>query len=135
MRTCRANQIGRNEPLSAKMPNVTGALTRALKTPGHWNKIGIVFSLAVVGVAAFTLFQLLREIEPDKVIAALRAQSQGTILVAGCFVAAGYVTLTFYDFFALRTIGRREVPYRTAALASFTSYTIGHKIGRASCRQ
>ena len=41
-----------------------------------------------------------------------------TILLAGLLVAAGYVTLTFYDYFALRTIGRRHVPYRIAALAS-----------------
>jgi uncharacterized membrane protein YbhN (UPF0104 family) len=39
------------------------------------------------------------------------------------------VTLTFYDFFALRTIGAGHVPYRIAALASFTSYSIGHNIG------
>ena len=30
---------------------------------------------------------------------------------------------------ALRTIGRREVPYRIAALASFTSYPIAHGMG------
>ena len=39
------------------------------------------------------------------------------------------MTLTFYDFFSLRTIGRSDVPYRMAALASFTSYTIGHNLG------
>src|SRR5689334_24793317 len=45
------------------------------------------------------------------------------------FVALGYFTLTFYDLFALRTIGRRDVPYRIAALAGFTSYSIGHNVG------
>src|SRR5205823_4249193 len=33
------------------------------------------------------------------------------------------------DFFALRTIGKKQIPYRIAALSSFTSYTIGHNIG------
>jgi uncharacterized membrane protein YbhN (UPF0104 family) len=42
---------------------------------------------------------------------------------------ASYVALTFYDFFALRTIGRSDVPYRVAAFANFTSYTIGHNLG------
>ena len=42
---------------------------------------------------------------------------------------AAFCTLTFYDFFALRTIGKVHVPYRIAALTSFTSYTIGHNIG------
>ncbi len=45
------------------------------------------------------------------------------------FVALGYITLTFYDLFALRTIGRNHVPYRIAALAGFTSYSIGHNVG------
>lgn len=31
--------------------------------------------------------------------------------------------------FALRTIGKKHVPYRIAALSSFTSYSIGHNIG------
>ena len=37
--------------------------------------------------------------------------------------------MTFYDLFALRTIGRKDVPYRIAALAGFTSYSIGHNVG------
>ena len=49
-------------------------------------------------------------------------------LAALCVVGA-FFTLTFYDFFALRTIGKNHVPYRIAALSSFTSYTIGHNIG------
>jgi glycosyltransferase 2 family protein len=44
-------------------------------------------------------------------------------------VAISYGSLTFYDLFALRTIGRSGVPYRIAALASFTSYPIAHGIG------
>jgi glycosyltransferase 2 family protein len=39
------------------------------------------------------------------------------------------LTLTFYDLFALRTIGRADVPYRVAALGGFTSYAVGHNIG------
>jgi len=37
--------------------------------------------------------------------------------------------LTFYDLFALRTIGQGTVPYRVAAFAAFASYSIGHNIG------
>ena len=44
-------------------------------------------------------------------------------------MVGAFCTLTFYDFFALRTIGKKHVPYRIAALSSFTSYTIGHNIG------
>jgi hypothetical protein len=44
----------------------------------------------------------------------------------------GYITLTFYDVFALHIIGRRTIPFHVAALASFTSYTIGHSLGAAT---
>ena len=44
-------------------------------------------------------------------------------------MAAGYFTLTFYDLFAVRAIGRTDVPYRVNALAAFTSYSIGHNVG------
>jgi len=82
-------------------------------------------------MAAFALYQLLRDIDLGKVVAALEAQPIQRIAIAGAFVVAGYVTLTFYDLFALRTIGRHQVPYSVAALASFTSSTIGHSLGVA----
>ena len=50
-------------------------------------------------------------------------------MLAALFVAAGYFTLTFYDLFAVRAIGRTDVPYRVNALAAFTSYSIGHNVG------
>ena len=58
-----------------------------------------------------------------------KRQDPKHIAAAAFFVACGYFTLTFYDWFALRTIGRSEVPYRIAALTGFTSYSIGHNIG------
>jgi uncharacterized membrane protein YbhN (UPF0104 family) len=51
------------------------------------------------------------------------------VAISALFVALGYFTLTFYDLFALRTIGRKDVPYRIAALAGFTSYSVGHNVG------
>ena len=44
-------------------------------------------------------------------------------------MAFSYGSLTIYDLLALRTIGRTDVPYRIAALASFTSYPIAHGVG------
>ena len=100
--------------------------------PSHARtKISAAISLLVLAAALFTLYLLLRDIDLGKVVAALRAQSIERIAIAGAFVVAGYVTLTFYDVFALRTIGRHAVPYSVAALASFTSSTIGHSLGAA----
>ena len=63
---------------------------------------------------------------------ALKSTEWRDIALAALFVAAGYFTLTFYDLFALRTIGVNHVPYRVAALAGFTSYSIGHNIGASA---
>jgi uncharacterized membrane protein YbhN (UPF0104 family) len=52
-----------------------------------------------------------------------------SIALSIAFVAAAYFTITFYDFFSLRTIGARHVPYRIAAMAAFTSFSIGHNLG------
>jgi glycosyltransferase 2 family protein len=93
--------------------------------------ISAAISLSILAVAAFTLYALLREIDVAKVRAALTAETIKEIAVASTFVIASYVTLTFYDLFALRTIGRHKVPYAVAALASFTSSTIGHSLGAA----
>jgi uncharacterized membrane protein YbhN (UPF0104 family) len=105
------------------------AFMEAFRRRNGWHKIGVAIGLVIVAFALVTLFRLLRDIEIDKVVAALRLTSPSHILAAGGFVAASYVTLTFYDFFSLRTIGRRDVPYRVAAMTSFISYTIGHNLG------
>jgi glycosyltransferase 2 family protein len=94
--------------------------------------ISVAISLLILVVAAFVLYRVLRNVELDRIIAALRSQSVDTILTAGAFVVASYVALIFYDVFALRTIGQRHVPFQVAAFASFTSYTIGHTLGAAT---
>ena len=94
-----------------------------------FSRIGFAVSLTIIIVAAVVLYRILRDIDPDQLLDALEATDWRTLVIAGCFVAAGYLTLTFYDLFALRTIGRADVPYRAAALGGFTSYAVGHNVG------
>jgi uncharacterized membrane protein YbhN (UPF0104 family) len=75
---------------------------------------------------------LLRGIDIGKVVAALEAQSIWHVVVAGALVIAGYCNLVGYDLFALHRIGKRHIPLRVVAFASFTSYTIGHSLGAAT---
>jgi glycosyltransferase 2 family protein len=93
------------------------------------SRIGFALSLTIFVVAALVLYHILRDINPGELLDALKATTWGTLISAGCFVAAGYLTLTFYDLFALRTIGRADLPYRVAALGGFTSYAVGHNVG------
>jgi uncharacterized membrane protein YbhN (UPF0104 family) len=111
------------------MLNSLRAVARFFQNTIGWNRIGVLLSIAIIGIAVAVLVRMLRDIEIDEVFAALRATEGRHIAAAAAFVAGGYFTLTFYDWFALRTIGRGEIPYRVAALAGFTSYSIGHNIG------
>jgi len=95
----------------------------------NWHIVGFVACAAVIAVSLVVLIRILSNIEVAQVIAALTNKPWHDIgLAIGC-VLIGYLTLTFYDVFALRMIGRDDVPYRIAALASFSSYSIGHNLG------
>ena len=94
-----------------------------------FSRLGMALSFAIVVVAVVVLYRILRDIDFEELVDAIEATDWRTLAVAGLFVAAGYLTLTLYDLFALRTIGRTEVPYRVAALAGFTSYAVGHNVG------
>jgi hypothetical protein len=111
------------------MLNLLRAAARFFQNDIGWNRIGVFLSLAIITVAVVVLVHMLRDINIDEVIAALKTTKRPHIVAAAAFVAGGYFTLTFYDWFALRTIGRKEIPYRIAALSGFTSYSIGHNIG------
>jgi glycosyltransferase 2 family protein len=111
-------------------------MLRGLRAAAHFfnqkvgfSRLGVVLSLTIIIIAAVVLYHILRDIDLEELVDALEATDWRTLLIAGLFVAAGYLTLTFYDLFALRTIGRNEVPYRAAALGSFTSYAVGHNVG------
>src|ERR1700758_4213878 len=92
------------------------------------HKVGVVISVTVIGIACYVLFHMLRGINVNEVIEAIRDTEPHQIALAALFVGAGYFTLTFYDLFATRAIGR-NVPYKINALAAFTSYSIGHNVG------
>src|SRR5262245_1189220 len=94
-----------------------------------WNRVGFALSITIIAIAAVVLYRTLRGIDVREVVDAVKATPARNIALAAFFVAAGYFTLTFYDLFALRTIRRSDVPYRIAALAGFTSYSVGHNVG------
>jgi uncharacterized membrane protein YbhN (UPF0104 family) len=108
------------------------AAARLIDEKIGWNRVGFVLSLTIIAAAAIVLYRMLRGIDVDDVLAAIRATPPREIAFAGLFVAAGYFTLTFYDLFAVRTIGRPDVSYWTAALAGFTSYSVGHNVGASA---
>jgi uncharacterized membrane protein YbhN (UPF0104 family) len=93
------------------------------------HKLGIVVSVTVIAIACYMLYHKLRNVDSHAVFEAMKQTDPHSIMLAGVFVAAGYFTLTFYDLFAVRAIGRTDIPYRVNALAAFSSYSIGHNVG------
>ena len=105
------------------------ALARVFDQKIGWHRVGFILSLTIIVVAAVVLYRKLHTINVSKVLTAMATVEYSDVAIAALYVAAGYFTLTFYDLFALRTIGRKDVPYRVAALAGFTSYSVGHNVG------
>ena len=94
-----------------------------------WKRLGIAASLVVIGIAVTTLVRMLKGVNIGDILVALAEKPLLQIGLAALCVLGSFGTLTLYDFFALKTIGKKHVPYRIAALSSFTSYVIGHNIG------
>lgn len=104
-------------------------LQKTPRSSARLKGLGVVVSLVIAAAAIFALTHALRNVDYDEVFAIVQRTNAGLIVLALLLVAASYLSLTLYDLLALRTIGRDDVPYRIAALASFTSYPIAHGVG------
>ena len=111
------------------MYRMLAALGRGFKKRIGWKRLGVAASLVIIAFAVTTLVRTLKGIDAGVILVALTEIPPHRIALAALCVVGAFSTLTFYDFFALRTIGKKHVPYRIAAMSSFTSYTIGHNIG------
>src|SRR3954464_1252425 len=105
------------------------ALRRGFNERIGWKRLGIGVSIVVIAIAITTLVRMLKGANVGDILLALAEKPLLQIGLAALCVLGAFCTLTFYDFFALKTIGKKHVPYRIAALSSFTSYVIGHNIG------
>src|ERR1700759_4108350 len=111
------------------MHRLLTTLGRGFKERIGWKRLGIAASLLIIVLAITTLVRTLKGVDTGVILTALTDIPPHHIALAAVCVVCAFCTLTFYDFFALRTIGKDHVPYRIAAMSSFTSYTIGHNIG------
>jgi uncharacterized membrane protein YbhN (UPF0104 family) len=102
---------------------------RASRSRRGWKAAGIAVSIAIAVIAFIALAHALKNIDVDQVRSAIWSTDRWRIALAAALVAMSYGSLTLYDLLALHAIGRVDVPYRIAALASFTSYPIAHGLG------
>lgn len=86
---------------------------------------------AAISLAAFLLYRTLSRYSMAEIVASVTAIPLHRLALAALFAAASYLCLTFFDFLALRYVGK-PLPYRKAALASFVALSMGHNIGLAA---
>src|SRR4051794_9071750 len=111
------------------MHRLLTTLGRGFKERIGWKRLGVVASLVIIVLAITTLVRTLKGVDTGVILTALTEISPHHIALAALCVIGAFCTLTFYDFFALRTLGEKHVPYRIAAMSAFASYSIGHNVG------
>jgi len=90
--------------------------------------VGMAASILLFGASLVVLWHIVSEIDVNELKAAFTAASFRQIGLAILFTAVSYGLLTCYDAIALRQL-KVHIPYRTTALASFTSYAVSFTLG------
>src|SRR5205814_8802426 len=111
------------------MHRLLTTLGRGFKEKIGWKRLGIAASLLIIVFAVTTLVRTLKGVDTAIILTALTEIAPHRIGLAALCVVGAFCSLTFYDFFALRTIGKYQVLFRFAAMSSFTSSTCGHYNG------
>lgn len=101
-----------------------------LKPLAHKLAVPAQLALAalILVLAGISLHHMATRLDLHAVLRDARALPVWRLAAALGFTAASYLLLTIYDVMALRAIGK-PLPWRAAALASFTSYTLSHNLG------
>jgi uncharacterized membrane protein YbhN (UPF0104 family) len=90
--------------------------------------LGTLASIVIFGVSVLVLWHIGSDLDFAEVRSAFTAATAHQICVALALTALSYLFLTCYDALALRQL-KVAIPYRTTALASFTSYAVSFTLG------
>lgn len=112
------------------MPQDSRTPSEAAGRTGRW-LLRASLAVAVSLLGAYLLYRTLSRYDPAEIVASISSAAPVRLGAACVFAAASYLCLTGFDWLALRYAGK-PLSYRRAALASFTSLSIGHNIGFAA---
>ncbi len=118
-------------PTAAPLPEATTQDPSAAESPPrrwNWAWLGTAASLVLFCVSLVVLYKIVATVSWADLRAAFTAASTEQIGFAVGLTAVSYLSLTGYDALALRQL-HLKVPYRTTALASFTSYAVSFNLG------
>ncbi|WP_230532270.1 lysylphosphatidylglycerol synthase domain-containing protein [Microvirga roseola] len=115
-------------PVSPPEMSSADALHPREKRSRRFAWIGMAASAILFVASLAVLWHIVSDIEVTELKAAFTAASTRQIGLAILFTAVSYSLLTCYDAIALRQL-KLQIPYRTTALASFTSYAVSFTLG------
>lgn len=92
--------------------------------------LGLALLLLIAALVFAAIDHLFADIQWHDVRTAFHAIPPFAIAACALLTGLSYLALTLYDLLALRIIGS-AIGWRTAALASFCSYTLSHNLGLA----
>lgn len=99
-----------------------------LRKRSRWWWLGPLASVTIFSASLVVLWFIVREMDPAAIADTFSKTSWRQIGLALGFTALSYLLLTGYDALALKRLGL-SIPYRTTALASFTSYSVSFTLG------
>ncbi len=106
-----------------------GAMRRlAIWAAARRSTLAAVFTLLMLGLAAFALRRLVSESSYRAVVAALLATEQWRLVVAAAFTVASFALLTLYDLNAFAAIGKPQ-PWRRIAPGAVAAYAVAQTAG------
>ena len=93
--------------------------------------LGYAIAVLIAALAFYLIYRALARYDWPDLVEAISAVSGARLLAALGFAALSYLTLTGFDWLALRYV-ERPLPYPKVAIASFASLSIGHSLGLAA---
>lgn len=100
------------------------SMPKGARKPG----LALVASLLVTGLGLMGLYHLFGQVRPSDMRQSFRAIGPSALALSVLLTMFSYLALTLYDHVALRIAGC-QIAWRTAAMASFYSYTLSHNLG------
>ncbi len=111
------------------LPEILASTTTTASRKRLWKLGGTLASIVLFTVSLVVLYNVIHELDSAEVHAAFARATRGQIGAALGLTALSYLMLTGYDVVALKAVTAQPVPYRIAALASFTSYAVSFTLG------
>src|SRR5258708_28484672 len=89
------------------------------------HKLGVAISVTVIGIACYVLFHMLRGIDTNEVIEAIKSTETRQIALAALFVTAGFFSPTLFHPFSGRAVRPRGISFPVHPPPALPPHSLG----------